>query len=62
MPASRYRLFERYGVELEYMIVDAETLQVKPIADRLVGPGRGRGGQTKSATARRAGPTSWCCM
>lgn len=31
-----YRLFERYGVELEYMIVDAETLDVLPIADRLI--------------------------
>lgn len=28
-----FHLFERYGVELEYMIVDAETLDVKPIAD-----------------------------
>jgi len=29
-------LFEGYGVELEYMIVDAETLDVRPIADRLI--------------------------
>lgn len=36
-------LFGAYGVELEYMIVDARTLDVMPIADRLLaregGPG-----------------------
>ena len=31
-----YGLFERYGVELEYMIVDAETLDVKPITDDVL--------------------------
>ncbi|MFO0688111.1 MAG: glutamate-cysteine ligase family protein [Myxococcota bacterium] len=29
-------LFEGFGIELEYMIVDAATLDVKPIADRLI--------------------------
>jgi carboxylate-amine ligase len=29
-------LFEAFGVELEYMIVDSQTLQVKPIADELI--------------------------
>ncbi len=29
-------LFEGYGVELEYMIVDAHSLDVRPIADRLI--------------------------
>jgi glutamate---cysteine ligase / carboxylate-amine ligase len=29
-------LFEAFGVELEYMIVDTRTLQVKPIADELI--------------------------
>ncbi len=29
-------LFEGYGVELEYMIVDAQTLDVRPIADVLI--------------------------
>lgn len=28
-------LFDAYGVELEYMIVDSETLDVRPVADRL---------------------------
>jgi gamma-glutamyl:cysteine ligase YbdK (ATP-grasp superfamily) len=31
-----YRIFDVYGVELEYMIVDRETLAVKPIADELL--------------------------
>ncbi|MDA1277090.1 MAG: glutamate-cysteine ligase family protein [Verrucomicrobia bacterium] len=34
--SSRLRLFQGIGVELEYMIVDAETLSVKPIADELI--------------------------
>ena len=29
-------LFAAYGIELEYMIVDAESLQVRPIADLLL--------------------------
>jgi glutamate---cysteine ligase / carboxylate-amine ligase len=29
-------LFEAYGVEMEYMIVDRDTLQVKPISDKLI--------------------------
>lgn len=29
-------LFEGFGIELEYMIVDRETLDVKPIADELL--------------------------
>ena len=28
--------FSAYGIELEYMIVDRETLDVQPIADRLL--------------------------
>ena len=32
----RYHLFQGYGVELEYMIVDRDTLAVKPIADELL--------------------------
>lgn len=31
-----YRLFERFGVELEYMIVDRATLDVRPISDELI--------------------------
>ncbi|MGK7393206.1 MAG: carboxylate-amine ligase [Candidatus Cyclobacteriaceae bacterium M3_2C_046] len=32
---SRLRLFEAYGVELEYMIVDKQSFDVKPVADKL---------------------------
>lgn len=30
------RLFEGYGIEMEYMIVDRQTLQVKPICDQVI--------------------------
>ncbi len=33
---KRYALFEVTGVELEYMIVDADTLSVKPLCDALL--------------------------
>lgn len=32
----RYHLFQGFGVELEYMIVDRDTLAVKPIADEVL--------------------------
>lgn len=32
----RIHLFQGYGVELEYMIVDRDTLDVKPITDELI--------------------------
>ncbi len=31
-----FHLFEAFGVELEYMIVDADTLDVRPITDRVL--------------------------
>jgi glutamate---cysteine ligase / carboxylate-amine ligase len=31
-----FAAFEAFGVELEYMIVDAESLDVRPVADRLM--------------------------
>jgi len=33
---SRLHLFQAYGVELEYMLVDRDTLQIKPITDDLL--------------------------
>mgnify|MGYP001423448519 CR=1 FL=1 len=33
---SKYNLFEGYGIEIEYMIVDAETYKVTPVADMLL--------------------------
>lgn len=36
MAAPEFHLFERFGVELEYMIVDRRTLDVRPVADELI--------------------------
>src|SRR5690606_10242960 len=36
MANKKYHLFEVFGIELEYMIVDSKTLKVKPIADWLI--------------------------
>lgn len=36
MSTPSFALFKRFGVELEYMIVDVDTLDVLPIADRLI--------------------------
>ena len=32
---TKIRIFQRYGIELEYMIVDKDTMVVKPITDEL---------------------------
>jgi glutamate---cysteine ligase / carboxylate-amine ligase len=53
MPAP-FGLFERFGVELEYMIVDADTLDVLPIADRLL-----RDGGRKRRNEVRRGRLRW---
>src|ERR1051326_2102489 len=34
--ASPLHLFEGFGVELDYMIVDADTLNVLPVADEVL--------------------------
>src|SRR5579871_4286858 len=36
MSTSRWHLFQAYGIELEYMLVDKTTLAVKPITDELL--------------------------
>ncbi|KAA5541820.1 glutamate--cysteine ligase [Roseiconus nitratireducens] len=36
MSDGRYHLFDAYGVEMEYMLVDRQTLEVRPVADRLL--------------------------
>jgi carboxylate-amine ligase len=36
MASSPLRLFEGTGIELEYMIVDTESLSVRPVADELL--------------------------
>jgi gamma-glutamyl:cysteine ligase YbdK (ATP-grasp superfamily) len=47
-------LFDAFGIELEYMIVDAATLDVRPIADELF---RAVAGEYVSDVVR--GPTTW---
>ena len=32
---KKYHLFEVYGVELEYMLVNSSTLKVNPVVDLL---------------------------
>lgn len=39
---TRLHLFEGFGIEIEYAIVDARTLDVRPIADRLLAAVAGR--------------------
>jgi len=34
--AGRLRLFQAFGVELEYMIVDRDSLNIRPLADELL--------------------------
>jgi glutamate---cysteine ligase / carboxylate-amine ligase len=50
----RLRLFEGYGIELEYMIVSNETLDVLPIADEVLRAAAGR-----YTTEFDAGPVAW---
>lgn len=52
--SSSLHLFEGFGVELEYMIVDRQSLQVRPIADELL---REVAGAYVSDVAR--GPIAW---
>jgi gamma-glutamyl:cysteine ligase YbdK (ATP-grasp superfamily) len=52
--AHRFSLFERFGVELEYMIVRRDDLRVAPWSDRVL---RDAAGAVVSDIAR--GPVSW---
>ena len=36
MQPPRIHLFQGYGIELEYMLVDRDSLKVKPITDELI--------------------------
>jgi hypothetical protein len=51
---SPLHLFEGFGIELEYMIVDADTLDVRPITDELF---RSVAGEYVSDVER--GPITW---
>lgn len=50
-----YGLLERYGVELEYMIVDRRTLDIRPIADKILGIFG-----DPEADEHVNGPITWC--
>ena len=50
----RYHLFEAYGVELEYMVVDRDTLAVRPIVDKLFHDVAGR-----YVSEVEQGPIAW---
>lgn len=52
--SGKWHLFEAVGVELEYMLVDAETLDVLPEADELI---KGVVGEIVSDVDR--GPIAW---
>ncbi|MEZ6136530.1 MAG: glutamate-cysteine ligase family protein [Pirellulaceae bacterium] len=54
MGRSPLHLFERFGIEMEYMLVDAQTLDVRSAADELL---RHVAGQTVSDIER--GPITW---
>lgn len=48
------KLFQGYGIEIEYMIVDAATLDVRPQADKLLEQAAGR-----VMTEIERGPLAW---
>ncbi len=54
--AVKLRLFEAFGVELEYMIVDAQSLDVRSIADELM---RDATGGDQYVGEVEAGDVSW---
>ena len=48
-------LFSAFGIEIEYMIVDRETLAVRPIADKLLAAAAG----VPDASDAELGPVTW---
>ncbi|WP_417745440.1 glutamate-cysteine ligase family protein [Rosistilla oblonga] len=50
----RLSLFEAFGIELEYMVVDRQTLDVRPVADRVLQAAAGR-----PTSDFDCGPTTW---
>ena len=49
---TSYHLFERFGVEMEYMIVDFSTLDVRPVADALLANASGENGASEAEFGR----------
>lgn len=52
--AGDLRLFEGYGIELEYMLVDADSLEVRPVCDQVLAA---LGGGFEAEVER--GPCAW---
>ena len=52
-------LWQGVGVEIEYMIVDAATLDVKPVADQLLGLAGGARASDGAPDDVHRGPISW---
>lgn len=55
MPSSPLSLFDAFGIELEYMLVDRETLDVRSVADVLLAELSGRAG----ASDHESGRVTW---
>ena len=49
------KLFDAFGIEMEYMLVDRDTLEVRPIADTLLAILSGG----KTASDYQSGPITW---
>ncbi|MFA6242439.1 MAG: glutamate-cysteine ligase family protein, partial [Candidatus Hydrogenedentales bacterium] len=58
-PPPCLHLFEGFGVELEYMIVDRDTLSIRPIADKLMEAACDAGDESGPAIAVERGLLSW---
>lgn len=54
MTQNGFHLFDAFGVELEYMLVDAETLDVRPQADQVLARLAG-----KTSCDAELGPVTW---
>ncbi|HMN97481.1 MAG TPA: glutamate-cysteine ligase family protein [Phycisphaerales bacterium] len=62
-PRRPLGLFEAFGVELEYMLVDAERLDTAPVADELLAAAQRAAGRADLAEAHEGdlelGPITW---
>ncbi len=54
MSESSFGLFDVYGIEMEYMLVDRETLNVRPVADKVLAALAG-----KTTCEVEIGPITW---
>ena len=59
---NRLNWFEAFGIELEYMLVDRDTLAVRPLADSLLGLLSGGRCVSDVQLDRSRCPTNSLCM